>query len=163
MDHLRPKRPPLATLVCIYEVFIVVFAIAAHYWLIYMTNLANQRYPNHPFLHIHSPTLLQSTASWLSYILALAAAIALWRMLRAAFVLLASRFLISLIWFIVGLTRISATPIHLSASAARLMSPTELRLIGFGIGFIALMLSASIAWYAYDVTKTQMEPSQLDV
>ena len=87
MTGTRPERPLLATLVCIWEVFIVVLAIVTHYTV---NHLHNSRPPGQSFPPIHPVGPLQTAASWLTYTLAVAAAVTLWRMHRSAFVLSAS-------------------------------------------------------------------------
>jgi hypothetical protein len=144
----RPERPVLATVVCIWEVFIVVLAIVTHYTV---NHLHNSRPPGQSLPPVHPVSPLQTAASWLTYTLAIAAAVTLWRMHRSAYIFLAGRFCISLVSFVVGALRI---PSFLATTHPH-QHAINLSAIVWAVGAIAiadLALDASIAWYAYDIT-----------
>ena len=151
MTGTRPERPLLATLVCIWEVFIVVLAIVTHYTV---NHLHNSRPPGQSFPPIHPVGPLQTAASWLTYTLAVAAAVTLWRMHRSAFVFLAGRFCISLVSFIVGALRI---PSFLATTHPHqhVINLSAIVWVVSAIAIVGLVLSASIAWYAYDITSPE--------
>jgi hypothetical protein len=142
----RPERPVLATLICIWEVFTIVLAIASYMFLEHMLSA-------HPSIHPHPTTLLHSISSWLFPLLAAAAAITLWQMRRAAFFLLAARFAMSLLWFLAGLPRLFAQ--HwptLPPGSPGAINVIAIRWGAILFSIVSLALSGSIAWYAYDIT-----------
>ena len=152
MAQVHPKRPVLATLVCIWEAVVVVLAIAGYIFLKHMLSA-------HPSARPHPTTLLRSISSWVSPILAAAAAITLWQMRRSAFFLLAARFAISLLWFLVGLPRLfsqhglASPPLPHGSPLANTLVVIRWGAVLFTITGIAL--NAFIAWYAYEITSAK--------
>ncbi len=109
MSEARPARPLLATIICIYEAFIVAFAAANPFLVRYLiTNNANMA------RHYHSSPVftLQSALGWLDYALAIAAAIALWQLRRSTFVLFLARFALELLLFLGRLPRVLELEAH---------------------------------------------------
>ena len=141
----RPARPLLATLICFYEIAIVLLAIVSQSFFrwFHATHLSAPYRPT-PFL--------QSAASILSYILAICAAILLWRMRHLASYLLATRAVTSLIGYVFALMRI--TP-QAPTQHARVISLTTIHWIFYVMGFTFLILNTSIAWYVYRITSPQ--------
>ena len=152
MAEVHPERPFLATLVCIWEVVVVVLTIASYIFLKHMLSA-------HPSVHPHPTTRLRSISSWGSPILAAAAAITPWQMRRSAFFLLAVRFAISLLWFLVGLPRLfsqhgpASPPLPPGSPLANTLVVIRWGAVLFTITGIAL--NAFIAWYAYDITSPE--------
>jgi hypothetical protein len=142
MTEPRPERPPLVIAICVYEIFAIVWHI--------MLRLSEQAIlAIHPQI-VNSPTpAWQTPASYLSLTLALFAAITLWQMRSSAALLLAGRFVITLIWIVIyqwhGAPYRPARPGHIS--------PATINLIIRCYSFIVLILSAAITWYAYRVTR----------
>jgi hypothetical protein len=131
----------LATFICIYEVAIVLLAIVARsfsHWL----RVA------HPS-HYHPAPFSQIAALELTYILAVFAAILLWRMHHLAAYLLAVRSFITLVFFILTLT---ATNPNQPTRHAVLISPTTIHWLMHVVGLMIVLLNATIAWYVYGIT-----------
>jgi hypothetical protein len=145
LTEVRPARPLLATLICIFEAASVVLVVAAHFLVNYLRSIHNSLRTGQPLTYSPPPLTLHASplhyaAMGLSYIIALAAAIALWQMRRSAFYLLAAGTALSLASFAVGLLR-AGMAIHLSQI----------------IGLLTLVLSAAITWYAYRITLPRVE------
>jgi hypothetical protein len=144
VTEVRPERPVLATVICIFEVAVVVLAIAAHFLRVVLLNALH-----HTHRAVDSSALTTLHFSALHYareglagILALAAAIALWQMHRAAFYILAARTAMEAAGFLVSLRH--------PASVTRLV-----------FNLAALALSAAITWYVYVITKPQAEAAYI--
>jgi hypothetical protein len=137
VNEARPERPLLATIICLLEAAIAVLAISAHFLRIYLRNLHSH---THYSLAPLNYTPLHYAATGLACALALAIAITLWQMRRAAFYLLATRTALSLASLLAGLLR--AEPM-----------PTNSRIISLA----ALALTAAITWYVYVITKRKPE------
>jgi hypothetical protein len=149
----RPARTVPATLICVYE--FVAAIISPPLALIYLLGLLQSAN------HYPSP-LLRSASSWLSSALAIAAAVALWRMHRSASYLFAARFLLTLALFIQRLP-------HVLAMQARFQSqlnpayPLEHNLatafwILSAINLATIALDAVFAFYAYKITSPKPQP-----
>ena len=136
MNEARPERPLLATIICLLEAAIAVLAISAHFLRIYLRNLHSH---THYSLAPLNYTPLHYAATGLACALALAIAITLWQMRRAAFYLLATR-----------------TALSLASAVALLLSPFGIH-SGQIIGLITLTLNAAITWYVYVITKRKPE------
>jgi hypothetical protein len=133
----RPERPALATVVCFYEIVIVVLEVIAYFFLRYFVP-----HTSHAEVYYH-PTLRQNLASGLFCILALAGAVALWQMRRSSVIFLGARFAFNVVLYAVGLVHPAITGPHPGHN------PT---IPAYLFGLIGVTLSASIAWYAYDIT-----------
>jgi len=138
----RRSRPVLATVISLWEVAVVVTAIAAHVAIrmrheAYQTPYQAAQSVSHtvPASPLHIPGLV------LGYALAIAGAVALWRMHRSAFIFLAARVVVEV-----------ALPILAPASHAK-THDSLIPLFVFIIDVCAFALNAAIAWYAYRVTK----------
>jgi hypothetical protein len=140
----RPERPILATVICVYEAFIVLGAIVAFFSLKFLVPLTT-----HAAVH-RGPTLAASAINWVSCLLAMAAAITLWQMRRSSVLFLGARFGMALVLFLVGLFH----PIHAIATphSTQGLSPANIAHAFRILGVIALALSGFIAWYAYKIT-----------
>jgi hypothetical protein len=154
----RLARPALATFLCFYEIGIVLLALAT-------PMLLHHPGPPHPVAHHPAPhpvAFVQTAASVLSYALAVCAAVLLWRMHRAASYLLAGRALIALVRYVVVFVRPLPFPLATHLGHSRL---ALILWVGRGIGMAVVLLSASIAWYVYDITaprgRRPIEPSVL--
>jgi len=144
----RPERPALATVICIYETFIVVWTIASHY---VTRPLPPTLHNGLTVPHIHLTNPLQPAASWLTRALALAAAVTLWRLHRSAILFLAGRFCISLVLFLVGFPRVQSLFATMHPHSPSI-SLSALLWVASAIAIIGIALNAFIAWYAYDIT-----------
>jgi hypothetical protein len=138
----RRVRPRLATVICIYEGASVLLGVVSYCILTYSHRI-------HPSVADYSTPLLQSVVIWLRYVLALAAAIALWQMRRAAFYLLAGRVAIALVLFLVSL--LPSTP-PTPAHSEYMMSTTVVGGMIHIVSAAFLILHACIAWYVYNIT-----------
>jgi hypothetical protein len=161
----RPARPPLATIICIYEIVIVAFAVASHFFARYLIfNSANTARHYHSYPIQSNPIItLQSVLGWLSYALAITAAVALWQMHRSAFVLFLTRFALGVALTVSRLPRFMQLVVRTQA-----LRPPEngaLAVLKFAL-WIAWAVSAALvalntlfAWYAYKITSQQDQPS----
>ena len=148
MTHVCTKRPLLATIICFYEVFVVVLVIACYFLQLHLASSITHAAVS------HHPMSLLAAVSWLGYLLALAAAITLWKMQRSAFYLLAARFGLSLVSFLIALPHLFA---HWPALPPKSDGAIYLTLIAIrcvtGALFVGgLVLSAAIVWYVYGIT-----------
>ena len=139
MTGTRPERPILATVICVYEAFIVLGVS-----LKFLVPLAT-----HAAVH-HDPTLAASTINWVSCLLAMASAITLWHMHRSSVLFLGARFGMDLVFFVAGLFH----PIHAMATphSNQGLSPANIAHAIRIFEVIALALTGFIAWYAYKIT-----------
>ncbi|HEY1742697.1 MAG TPA: hypothetical protein VGG18_05990 [Granulicella sp.] len=145
MTDDRRVRPRLATVICIYEAASVLLGVVSYCILIYSHRI-------HPSIADYYTPLLQTVVIWLRYVLALAGAVALWQMRRAAFYLLAGRVVIALVLFLVSL--LPATPL-ISMQHEYLMSTTEVGGMIHIVSATFLIFHACIAWYVYHITSPQ--------
>lgn len=132
MTEARLKRPILATIICVFELLIFVIQVIGAFLPRYAFGM--QDVASGP------SALLLSSIGWLSCILAAVAAVTLWQMRRAAFVVLTTRFALGLIWFVVS--QLGAAPALRGAPRGSV----------YLFGILSLAISASIAWYAHDIT-----------
>lgn len=147
MTEVRPERTPIATLICAFEAAIVVWAVVGRTALHVGHTAGSAR-----AYHAYPTALLETVVKDLDVLLALAAAITLWQMRRAAFYVLATRFGLSFSWFAWKLLRGANLPaLH---SGTRSMVIDSLRLL---VSLCFLTLSAAITWYVYRVTKPRTE------
>ena len=149
MTEARPERTPIATLICVFEATIVVWAILGRTTLHFIRSAGSGR-----AYHFYPTSLLETVVKDLDVLLALAAAITLWQMRRPAFYVLATRFALSFSWFASKLLRGANLPVlH---SGTRSMVIDSLRLL---VSVCFLILSAAITWYVYRITKPRTEIS----
>jgi hypothetical protein len=156
----RPQRPVLATLICIFEAGVVVMGIASHFIARYLREAINSRRADgfsaarHPIPPMHY-TPLHLTSMLVSYGLALAIAVTLWQMRRSAFYLLATRTVLAIAGFGVGLLRAStvapASTHTVGINHAAIFAAVEI------FSFLFVALDATMTWYVYDITKPQFE------
>jgi hypothetical protein len=119
-------------LICIFEIVVLANQVVTSLWL-------KHAYAVH-HLQPRTSSLLLTAIKWLSYALAPAAAVTLWRMKHSAFFLLATRFALGVIWFIAS--RIySAPPRHVGTVW-----------VIYCLSIASLSLSAAIVWYVQDIT-----------
>jgi len=154
----RPARPLLATVICVYEVSIVVLALVLPSVLRHFNPIAA-----HPTV-THPPSPLQAASGWLSYALAVAAAIALWQMRRLAFVLLAVRFALSLLLLLIRLPRLIAlnrglTLLVLQMSHNGSIAPLAILWGSYAVAAAHWILSAMIVLYVYRITSSRTLPA----
>ena len=140
MIEERPARPLLATLICFYEIAVVLLAYSARRSFDHWVQVA------HPSLYSPTP-FPQIAASELSFVLAICAAILLWRMHHAASYLLATRVALSLFSSIFNLAH---PRLHV-----------RIHWITHVIVLVIILINASIAWYAYDVTSPRKLPRRV--
>ena len=162
MNESHPARPPLATIICIYEAFIVVFGVVTQILSRYhISNNANtaRHYHSYPVV------TLQSALGWLSYALAIAAAVALWQMRRSAFVLFLTRFALGLVLSLSRLPRFMQLAAHDRAlrppGSSALAILTLTFWIIYAITAVFVALNAFFAWYAYKITSPKVSPPPL--
>lgn len=148
MSEARPERTPIATLICIFEAAIVAWAIVGRIAMHVLRDAASARR-----YHAYPTPLLETIVKDLGVLLALAAAIALWQMHRSAFYLLATRFALSLAWFIGSLLHAEAVPAFPDPARSAII-----HFLASFIGLCFLIVSAAITWYAYNVTKPKAAP-----
>jgi len=137
----------MATIISCWEVLIVAMAVTAHVAVRVLHALhpvANRGTQASTPAVAASP--LHTVALVVTYVLALAGAMALWEMRRLAFELLAARFVVEVALFVLDLLR------PVTAAAAR---HADLRLAFIAIDVVALAVNAAIAWYAWQVTRRQ--------
>ncbi len=149
MTTTKPERPLLASVICGYEILAIVASLLL-WWFLHAINSA------HPG-RVYPPTpAWQNIASIATYLLALAAAITLWKMHRSAFVFLAGRFVIGLVLFIAYVSRTSpaSPPTHKT-----LITHATARHITEGISVFFLLISACIAASAYMLLFHPRQPS----
>jgi hypothetical protein len=140
----------MATIIACWEVLIVSMAVTAHVAVRLLHHL-------HPVTRhgAQASTQAVSTSSLhvvglvLTYVLAVAAAIALWEMRRIAFILLAARFGVELLLF--------AEEMFRPLTAAGAQHPA-MRLAFIGVDVVALAVNAAIAWYAWYITRDLSTP-----
>lgn len=147
MTEPRAARPPLATVVCIYEV-IVAFVSLPIAW-IYLFG----------FFHsapLHHSILPQTMLQWVSCVLAIAGAIALWQMRRAAFFLLATRFALSLLTLLIRLPREVAFSSRLRASLPPAVTDSIVLRVEYLSIIAQWIIGALILWYVYKITKPEV-------
>ena len=147
MIESRHKRPPLATIICIYMIvtaFIPVQLMWILLWGWFHSILNNLSIP---------PLMPRTPISLMICALAVAGAIALWLMHRSAFFLLAIRPILSLLLFLIRLPhalaffhRMSATSRSVAASAIRLSLASII---------LEWLLNILIVWYVYRITAPQ--------
>jgi hypothetical protein len=130
VTEARIARPPLATVISIYE--IVLFAFAAFGFVI-----AFVLHASHSAFTVNAP-MLQTAGSALSALFSLAGGVYLWLMRQAAYRMLAGKVVVDFILFILTLLQPSAPPIT--------------RIMAMAINLLLIVLNAAIAWYAYKVT-----------
>jgi hypothetical protein len=123
--------------ICGYEVLMIVLSALAQ-WANHAITVA------HPERGYPPTPLWQNVLLDLDYAIAIAAIITLWQMRRSAFFLLASRFGISLIFFI----HWKIWP-SLPKNPVKLKHPGVVHGIAEAIGLFFLLASAFIAFYAY--------------
>jgi hypothetical protein len=147
MTGERPARPCLATLICLYEIAIVLLAIVTRSFVHWLRVAHPSAYHPTPFSQI--------VASELSYAMALCAGILLWRMHRAAAPLLAVRACITLVFYISALAHLPPrlAPLHGRVIHHLTAIYWSARAFGFGI----VLLNAAIAWYVYNVTSPRRQ------
>jgi hypothetical protein len=148
MNESRSIRPPLATIICIYEGFIAVFALASPFLVRYLIS-SNESIARHP--HSSAIFTLHSALGWLGIALAVAAAVALWQMRRVAFVLLSTRFAISLVSLFLRLPSLIAQ-YRLFAHVGSLMGNYTVMIVTYGVLAVEWTISALIVWYVYRIT-----------
>ncbi len=135
------KRPPLATLICIYEVGALMVSLLSSLLLTHLYRLHN----THP---LPIPVAL-SAIRWLSLALAPLAVMALWKVKRSAYFLLLTRFLLGATW-IVAYRMNTQPPRH------------KITLVIFYfVGVAILSLSGAIAWYANRITSPEEDAPPL--
>jgi hypothetical protein len=141
LTEARPARPVLATVIALWEVFIVVVAIAARVAIRVLRHAHQQAHQAaHTSTRITPSSPSHAAGLILGYALAIGAAIALWQMHRSAFVFLTARFVVELALFIMAL-------LHPAKTLDSLIP-----LFVFAVDIFALALNAAIVWYAYHIT-----------
>lgn len=146
MNEPRPARPPLATISCIY--LIVTAFIPLPIILILLWSWSN------PFFHFPLVRLLPRTSMPVVICsLAIAGAITLWQMRRAAFFLLAIRLILSIVLQVIHLPRNIAF-FHRMSRISRPVADSALRMAFASIA-AKWLLSALIVWYVFRITTPQ--------
>ena len=139
MTQAHPERPLLATIISIYLVVSVLVPLPIA--LIYLDEFFHS-------VFIYHTTLPGSAMSWVIFGLAMAGAVTLWQMRRAAFYLIATRFGLSLLLkfkLILAYSRRVSTMPH---------AITHSMIVNMAYAVIVAdwILSALIVWYVYKIT-----------
>lgn len=152
MTESRAARPPLATIICIYLLVTAFIPLPARW--IYLFGWFHSIFIYHSTLP-HTPLPLAIG------VLAIAGAIALWQMRRAAFVLLAIRLVLSLLVMVINLPRSLALYHRLSTIlGSALADSLEARGI-LAVIVAQWLLGALIVWYVYRITLHQHVSTEL--
>ena len=126
-----PKRPLSATIICCYEMAAVA--------LLFVARASSHWYQTHHHHVVHPPPAGQVYAGYVSYGLALCAAILLWKMNRAAAPVLIARAVLTLAVYIFILFRVPST------------SPTHhaimIREMTHALGLAIVLVNGFIAWH----------------
>jgi hypothetical protein len=165
VTEIRPERPILATLLCIFEAGIVALAIASHFIARLLRDFINAHRADGVSTHTtfilptHS-TPLHLGFLVLTYGLALAIAITLWQMRRSAFYLLAARTGLSCITFVLGVVRwMSGT---LPQPHRRMpINPVAIFWIVGILSFCWLVFNVVMTWYVHDITSPKSGPGNV--
>lgn len=137
----------MATIISCWEVLIVAMAVAAHVAVRVLHHMHPvTRHGTQVSTQAASTSPLHVVGLVLTYILAVAGAIALWEMRHFAFILLAARFAIEVLLFVEEMLR--------PVTAAGLQH-SGVRMAFISIDLAALGVNAAIAWYAWHVTRQQ--------
>ena len=144
MNEPRPKRPTLATIICIYLAVTAFIPVSIMWILVWGWFHSIFNYP---------PILLQTPISWLLCTLAIAGVIALWQMRRAAFLLLVARFVLSLTILVFNLPHSLAFLHRLSAISRRVGDSANRLIVASTV--VEWLLNALIVWYVYRITAPQ--------
>jgi len=147
LTEVRPERTPVATFICAFEVAIAAWVILGRFAVYIIRSVASS-----PAYHSYPTPLLQTVVRDLDVLLAVAAAVTLWQMRRSAFYLLATRFVLSFVWFGWGLLRGTSLPVAHDGGRSEIIH--VIRLL---IALCLLLLNAAITWYVYRVTKPRTE------
>jgi hypothetical protein len=141
-ERVPHPRPPLAAIICIY--LTVTAFIPLSFIFIYVWGWFHS-------VFIYRSTLPHSPLSLAVCLLAVAGAVTLWQMRRAAFFLIVAHFLLSLLIMAVNLPRSLASFHRMSTTmptaifrAARMLSMYE--------RIAQLFVSVVIVWYVYQIT-----------
>jgi hypothetical protein len=121
------------TVICCYEIAAVA--------LLFVSRAYSNRYQAHHLLVIHQPPAGQVYANYVSYGLALCAAILLWRMNRVAVPVLMARAVLTFAVYLFILFRAPSTPP--THHAAMVHEITNV------LGLAIVLLNAFIAWHVY--------------
>ena len=154
MNESHPTRPPLATIICIY-LAVTAFIPLEFMWILlwgWLHSFSN--YPSILLLLPHTPMPLVICA------LALVGTIALWQMHRAAFFLLAARFVLSFAIHIGRIPRLMALFHRMSATMPRavidsIVMPATVLIIAEWV------ISILIVWYVYRITWPKMPATSM--
>jgi hypothetical protein len=152
----RPSHPPTATVVCIYLV-VTTFVPLPVIWILFWG--WSHSVFNFPWLQL----LPRSPIPIAIWALALAGAIALWQMRRAAFFLLAARLGLSLAILVIRLPRLIALFHRLSTIALHAFA-NSLETSGIYAAIaVQWPFDALIVWYVYRTTSpTHFHPELAD-
>jgi hypothetical protein len=143
MTESHAKRPPLATIICIYLVVTVLIPLQVMGILLWGWFHSVFNFP--PILLPRSPLLL------VIWTLAIAGTVALWLMRRAAFFLLAARFALSLTILVIDLPRRMAFLHRMSVTMPRAVAVSAIR-ASIASTATEWLVGALIVWYVYRIT-----------
>ena len=137
----------MATIISCWEVLIVAMAVTAHVAVRVLHHMHPvTRHGTQASTQAASQSPLHIVGLVLTYILAVAGAMALWEMRPFAFILLAARFGIEVLLFVEEMLR------PVTAAGAQ---HSGMRMAFISIDLAALGVNAAIAWYAWYVTRQQ--------
>jgi hypothetical protein len=138
------RRPPLATIICIYLIVTAFIPLTVMWILVWGWFHSIYNYP---------PILLHTPMSWLMCILSIAGAVMLWQMRRVAFFLLAIRYTLSLALLIINIPHRIAF-LHRMSAISHSVASSIIRLSLTSI-VTEWLLNALIVWYVYRITAPQ--------
>jgi hypothetical protein len=137
------QRPPLATIICLWEFLASSVALAGQFVTVYYNS--STMIAGIEIVHAHY-SLTAAVEATLVSLLGIAAAVALWRMSRLAFYIFAAKYSLALVASVLFDLYRSA---HLATQSSAMRTSVYLyQAIAFGI-------SAAILWYVQKITKPQ--------
>jgi hypothetical protein len=135
------SRPPLATILCLFEFSLPVFAVVGYY----ATKHLQSAYPG-----IQQATYrFEAPISILQCIFAVGAGAALWRMSRFAFVLFAARCGLAVLAFFLFFSQVGVTVSEAGLPFTRYLGPLSV-----------VAASAVFTWWVYQLTAPKGQPSR---
>ena len=138
-------RTTLATVICLWEFIAAALILVSQVAQVYFKTLALP-----PGITVHPVYSPRDAILTFNCLLSVAAAIALWRMMRLALPLFAIKFALSFT---------SAIYFFLHHPVPASQSP-EMRIAVYLCQFLALALSAAMLWYVHRITSPQPTPTQ---
>jgi hypothetical protein len=147
VNESRPARPALATVICVYEV-VLLLALPLIQW-----GLQRQFAATHPLRQYHAYPAhpLQSAVGWFGTALLIAAVVALWQMRRVAFLLFLAHFGLLLVLRYLRLPLMMKTYrlLYQAASTSGFYWPLIMLFVMIAVEWTINLL---ILWYVFRIT-----------